>query len=205
MGAALTIGLTAATGIWKAKTEYDANKAQARQAQANADLAYQNAEKMDAQAHEQAQNNALNQEVKRRQMVQKQKEMENQVGASGLMMSGSNLSVLSDSQYNMMFDLGIDSYNGRQKVDNMFQQSTDYTNQGDIYAQQAKQYKKAAKMSIIKNALETGASIALAGAGSGAGSAGKAGKVSGSLDGKFHNALVKKANASGGFVHPRLP
>lgn len=175
MGAtAIAIGLTAATGIWKAKTEYDANKAQARQMQANANLAYQNAEKMDAQAHEQAQNNALNQEVKRRQMVQKQKEMENQVGASGLMMSGSNLNVLSDSHYNMMFDLGIDSYNGRQKVDNMFQQSTDYTNQGNIYAQQANQFKKAAKMSLIKNALETGASIALAGAGSG-GSAGKAG------------------------------
>lgn len=167
MGAtAIAIGLTAATGIWKAKTEYDANKAQARQAQANADMAYQNAQVKDTQAHEQAQNNALNQEVKRRQMAQKQKELENQVGASGLMMSGSNLSTLADSHYNMMFDLGIDSYNGRQKVDNIFQQSTDLYNQGDVYAQQAKQYKKAAKMSIIKNAIETGASVALAGAGS---------------------------------------
>ena len=159
------IGLTAATGIWKAKTEAEANEAQARQMQANADLAYQNAQVKDTQAHEQAQNNALNQEVKRRQLMSRQKELENQVGASGLMMSGSNLSTLADSHYNMMFDLGIDSYNGRQKVDNMFQQSTDYTNQGDIYSQQAKQYKKAARTSIIKNAFETGASIALVGSG----------------------------------------
>ena len=176
MGAtAITIGLTAAAGIWKAKTEYDANKAQAKQMQAQADMAYMNAEKLDTQAHEQAQNNALNQEVKRRQMVAKQKTLENQVGASGLMMSGSNLSALSDSHYNMMFDLGIDSYNGRQKVDNIFQQSTDMVNQGDIYKKQSEQYKKAARMSLIKNALETGASIALAGAGSGSSSAGKAG------------------------------
>lgn len=173
MGATAAIALTLASGIWKAKTEYDANKAQARQAQAQADMAYQNAQIKDTQAHEQAQNNALNQEVKRRQMVQKQKELENQVGSSGLVMSGSNLSTLADSHYNMMFDLGIDSYNGRQKVDNIFQQSTDLYNQGDIYAGQAKQYKKAAKMSLIKNAIETGASIALAGAG-GAGHASKA-------------------------------
>ena len=200
MGAtAIAMGLTAAVGAWQAKTEYDANKAQAKQMQANANIAYQNAEKMDAQAHEQAQNNALNQEVKRRQMVQKQKEMENQVGASGLMMSGSNLSVLSDSHYNMMFDLGIDSYNGRQKVDNIFQQSTDQVNQGDIYSAQANQFKKAAKMSLIKNAIQTGASLALMGASSGAGSAGKAGKAAGSA-GKAGSSSTKLVNTDYNYV-----
>lgn len=172
--AAIGIGLAAATGIWKAKTEYDANKAQAAQMQEQANIAYQNAQVKDTQAHEQAQNNALNQEVKRRQMAAEIEKQKNQLTSSGLTMSGSNISVLADSQYNMAFDLGIDSYNGRQKVDNLFQQSTDFTNQGDIYKKQAKQFKKAAKMSLIKNALETAGSIALAGAG-GAGSAAKTG------------------------------
>lgn len=190
MGAtALAIGLTAATGIWKAKTEYDANKAQARQAQAQADLAYQNAQVKDTQAHEQAQNNAINQEVKRQQLRAKEKAMENQVGASGLMMSGSNMSALADSHYNMMFDLGIESYNGRKQVDSLFQESTNYVNQGDIYAQQAKQFKKAAKMSLIKNAIETGASIAIAGAGGkGATKISKTGNVGkGGYIGKVNN------------------
>lgn len=201
MGAtALMIGLTAATGAWKAKSEYDANKAQARQMQQQADMAYMNAKAKDEQAHEQAQDNALNQEVKRRQMAAKIKEQENQLSASGLMMNGSNASVLADSHYNMMFDLGIDSYNGRTKVDNLFQQSTDYTNQGDIYANQANQFKKAAKMSVIKNVLETGASIALAGAGGGAGKVAKAknGIVSSSVDGKFHNAVQNLYKKVGG-------
>lgn len=173
MGAtAIAIGVAAASGIWKAKTEYDQNKAAARQAQANADIAYQNAQIKDDQAHEQGKNNALNQEVKHRQMAAQLSQQQNQVGASGLTMSGSNMRVLEDNQYNMAFDMGIDAYNGRQKIDDLFQQSTNYLNQGDIYKDQAKQYKKAARMSLIKNALETGASIALAGAG-GAGSASK--------------------------------
>ena len=169
MGAtAIGIGLAAATGIWKAKTEYDQNKAAARQAQANADMAYRNAEAKDEQAHEQAQNNALNQDIKRRQMQAKMAEEQNQMASSGLALTGSNARVLADSQYNMALDMGIDAYNGRQKVDNIFQQSTDLQNQGNVYAYQAKQYKKAAKTSLIKNALETGITIAMAGAGGGA-------------------------------------
>ena len=167
MGIAAAVGLTAAMGIWKAKTEYDQNKAAAAQANANAEIAYLNAEKKDEQAHEQAQNNALNQEVKRRQLMARQSENENSVNASGLMLSGSNLQALSDSHYNMMFDMGLDAYNGRQKVNNIFEQSTEFVNQGDQYKEQAKQYKKAARNSIIKNAIETGASIGMIYAGGG--------------------------------------
>lgn len=161
MGVAAAVGLTAAMGIWKAKTEYDQNKAAAAQAKANAEIAYLNADKKDEQAHEQAQNNALNLEVKRRQLMAKEKENENNVNASGLTLSGSNAQVLADNHYNMMFDMGLDAYNGRQKVNNIFEQSTDFVNQGDQYKEQARQYKKAARNSIIKNAIETGASIGM--------------------------------------------
>lgn len=115
MGVAATVALTAAMGLWQAKTEYDQNKAAAAQANANAEIAYLNAEKTDEQAHEQAQNNALNMELKRRQLMAKQSENENSVNASGLMLSGSNAQVLADNHYNMMFDMGLDAYNGRKK------------------------------------------------------------------------------------------
>lgn len=167
MGVAAAVGLTAAMGIWKAKTEYDQNKAAAAQANANAEIAYLNADKKDEQAHEQAQNNALNLELKRRQLMAKENENENNVNASGLTMSGSNAQVLADNHYNMMFDMGLDAYNGRQKVDNIFEQATEFMNQGDQYKAQAKQYKKAARNSIIKNAIETGASIGMIYAGGG--------------------------------------
>lgn len=178
MGAtAIAIGLTAATGIWKAKTEYDQNKAAARVAQQNAEIQYLNADKKETQAYEEAQNNALNQEVKRRQMAAKMAADVNSVGGSGMTMSGSNIRVLSDNQYNYMLDLATDAYNGRRKVDNLFEESTDFVNQGDQYKEQARQYKKAAKNSIIKNAIETGASIALMGVGGAGSAAGKAGSA----------------------------
>ena len=179
MGVAATVALTAAMGIWKAKSEYDQNKAAARQAEANAEIQYLNADKKESQAYEQAQNNALNQEVKRRQLAAKQAQDENSVNASGLTMSGSNVNVLADSQYNMMFDQAIDAYNGRQKVENIFQQSTDFVNQGDQYKEQARQYKKAARNSLIKNAISTGASIAMIYAGGGLSKAGDAAKETG--------------------------
>lgn len=198
MGAtAIAIGLTAAMGIWKGKTEYDQNKAAARVAQENAEIQYLNAEKKEAQGYEEAQNNALNQEVKRRQMAAKMAADVNSVGASGMTMSGSNIRVLSDNQYNYMLDLATDAYNGRRKVDNLFEESTNFVNQGDQYKEQAKQYKKAAKNSVIKNAIETGASIALMGVGG----AGSAAKTSAGLQDKVKTSLGRLASRTPGGIY----
>ena len=179
MGVAAAVGLTLATGIWKAKTEYDQNKAAARQASENAEIAYLNAEKEDQRGHQIAQENAMNDQLRRRQAAAKNAADINSVGASGISLSGSNMSVLADNNYNRMLDISIESYNAGKNVDSAFESSTNFVNQGDQLKKQAEQYKKAAKNSIIKNAIETGASLALMGAGSGAGKATKATKAGG--------------------------
>ena len=160
MGVGLMVGATLLGGLMQARAQRQQANAQARQAEVNAQIAYQNAEKLQSQAEETARNNALNQEQKRRQLQKKMGAQRAAVGASGLTMSGSALDLMAESQYEMERELAIDSYNNRQKVDNIFQNSTDYLNQGDIYNQNAKDYRKAGKRAAMNTMLQTAFTLA---------------------------------------------
>lgn len=204
MGVAAAVGLTLAAGIWKAKTEYDANKAAARQAEANATIADLNADKEQSRAYEIAKENNFNEEVRRRQAAARDAADVNSVGGSGLSLSGSNALVAADNHYNRMLDIGIESYNQGKNVDNAFESSTNFVNQRDQYKNQADQYKKAARNSLIKNAIETGASIGMMYVGGAGSAAGKATKTTGALRTKAQGSLGNLAKRSGGSFTPKV-
>lgn len=160
MGVGVMIGATLLGGYLKGRAARQQANAQAAQAQANADIAYNNAQRLQEQAETQAQNNAINEENKRRRLLQQQGQQRANIGAAGITASGSALAAMADSQFNMEQDLAIERYNGRQKVDNIFQQSTDSVNQGDIYAANARAYRKAGKRAMMNNMLQAGLSVA---------------------------------------------
>ena len=66
-------------------------------------------------------------------------------GASNVTMSGSALNVLASNQYMIDKDMAIKGYNNRQKVDDMFNTSTNYFNNGNQYYGNAESYKQAAR------------------------------------------------------------
>lgn len=160
MGVGVMIGATLLGGYLQGRSARQQANAQAAQAQANADIAYNNAQRLQEQAETQAQNNAINEENKRRRLLQQQGQQRANIGAAGITASGSALAAMADSQFNMEQDLAIERYNGRQKVDNIFQQSTDSVNQGDIYAANARAYRKAGKRAMMNNMLQAGLSVA---------------------------------------------
>lgn len=160
MGVGVMIGATLLGGYLQGRAARQQANAQAAQAQANADIAYNNAQRLQEQAETQAQNNAINEENKRRRLLQQQGQQRANIGAAGITASGSALAAMADSQFNMEQDLAIERYNGRQKVDNIFQQSTDNVNQGDIYAANAKAYRKAGKRAMMNSMLQAGLSVA---------------------------------------------
>ena len=160
MGVGVMIGATLLGGYLQGRAARQQANAQAAQAQANADIAYNNAQRLQEQAETQAQNNAINEENKRRRLLQQQGQQRANIGAAGITASGSALAAMADSQFNMEQDLAIERYNGRQKVDNIFQQSTDSVNQGDIYATNARAYRKAGKRAMMNNMLQAGLSVA---------------------------------------------
>ena len=160
MGVGLMVGATLLGGLMQARAQRQQANAQARQAEVNAQIAYKNSEKMQQQAEETAKNNAINQEQKRRQLVKRLGSQRAAVGASGLTMSGTALDLMAESGYEMEREFAIDRYNDRQKVDNIFQGSTDYLNQGDIFKQNAKDYRKAGKRAAMNTMLQTGFTLA---------------------------------------------
>ena len=160
MGVTATIISTLAGGWLMGRAEQRQYNAAAKQAEANAQIAYNNAEKLQAQGEEQSQNNAVNEENKRRRLAQLQGQQRAAIGAAGVALSGSALNAMSDSAYNQEMELAIERYNGRQKVDNYFQSSTDNVNQGDVYKQNAKDYRKAGKRAMMNSMLMSGLSLA---------------------------------------------
>ena len=139
--------------------ELDARLVCARVEQ-QAQIAYNNAAKLQEQGEQQAQNNAVNEENKRRRILQQRGRNIANVGASGVAMSGSALDFMADSEYNAEMDLAIDRWNGRQQVDQYFQNSTDNLNQGDVYKRNASQYRKAGKRAMMNSMLQSGLSLA---------------------------------------------
>lgn len=160
MGVGLAIGATLLGGWMQGRAQQQAAEAQARQAEANAQIAYNNSQKQQEQAEVQAQNNAMNEENKRRKIRAQQAAQRANIGAAGISATGSAMDVLADSYYNQEMDLAIDRYNGRQKVDNMLQASTDSLNQGDVYSKNAKDYRKAGKRAMMNSMLQAGLTVA---------------------------------------------
>jgi hypothetical protein len=154
------IGATLLGGYLQGRAARQQANAQAAQAQANADIAYNNAQKLQEQAEKQAQNNEINEENKRRRLLQLQGQQRANIGAAGITASGSALAAMADSQFNQEQELAFERYNARQQVDNIFQQSTDNLNQGDIYASSARAYRKAGKRAMMNSMLQAGLSVA---------------------------------------------
>ncbi len=160
MGVGVAIGATLLGGYMQGRAQRQAYEAQARQADQQAQIAYNNAAVLQEQGAQQAQNNAVNEENKRRRILQQRGRNIANVGASGVAMSGSALDFMADSQYNSEMELAIDRWNGRQQVDQYFQNSTDSLNQGDVYKRNASQYRKAGKRAMMNSMLQSGLSLA---------------------------------------------
>lgn len=160
MGVGVAIGATLLGGYMQGRAQRQAYEAQARQADQQAQIAYNNAAVLQEQGEQQAQNNAVNEENKRRRILKQRGKNIANVGASGVAMSGSALDFMADSQYNSEMELAIDRWNGRQQVDQYFQNSTDNLNQGDVYKRNASQYRKAGKRAMINSMLQSGLSLA---------------------------------------------
>lgn len=160
MGVAATIGATLLGGFMTGRAQQQQYNAAAQQAEVNAQIADQNADKLQAQAEEQSKSNTINEENKRRRMNAMLSQQRANIGASGIAASGSAASALADSAYNMETELAIERYNSRQGVENIFQQSTDLINQRDIYNQNARNYRKAGKRAFMNSMLMSGLSLA---------------------------------------------
>lgn len=160
MGVAATIGATLLGGYLTGRAARQQAEAQARQAETQAQVAYNNAEKLDRQAEQEARNNAINEENKRRRLQMLQGQQRANIGAAGITASGSALGMMADSAFNTEQELAVDRYNARQKVDNIFQASTDNLNQGDIYKRNAADYRRAGKRAMVNSMLQAGLSLA---------------------------------------------
>lgn len=160
MGVGVAIGATLLGGYLQGRAQQQAYETQARQAEQQAQIAYNNAQKLQEQGEQQAQNNAVNEENKRRRILQQRGQNIANVGASGVALSGSALDFMADSEYNAEMDLAIDRWNGRQQVDQYFQSSTDNLNQGDVYSRNADQYRKASKRAVMNSMLMSGLNLA---------------------------------------------
>ena len=147
-------------GFISGRAQQQQYNAAAQQAEVNAQIANQNADKLQAQAEEQSKSNTINEENKRRRMNAMLSQQRANIGASGITASGSAANALADSAYNMETELAIERYNSRQGVENIFQQSTDLVNQRDIYNQNARNYRKAGKRALMNNMLMSGLSLA---------------------------------------------
>lgn len=160
MGAAATIGLAVASGLWEGYSARKQANAQAEVAEANAKIAQDNANKMREQSEQLAANNAINEENERAKLRQRNAAARNAVGASGVAMSNSALDVMADNEYATAFQLAMNRYNGRQEVDALQNNATDYDNQANIYLQNAKDYRAAGKRAALGAYIKSGLTIA---------------------------------------------
>lgn len=195
MGVAATIGATLLGGFISGRAQQQQYNAAAQQAEVNAQIANQNADKLQAQAEEQSKSNTINEENKRRRMNAMLSQQRANIGASGITASGSAANALADSAYNMETELAIERYNSRQGVENIFQQSTDLVNQRDIYNQNARNYRKAGKRALMNNMLMSW--LSLAGSLYSPKSAGKQGASSSSSTPSVTTGATYQFNSSG--------
>ncbi len=160
MGVAGMIIGTLGSGWLMGRSQQQQAEAAAEQQERNAQIADRNADKLQDQADQQSQNNAINAENKRRRMSQIEGQQKASIGASGITATGSALTALTDSAYNMEAELGTDAYNGKQKVTSILDQSTDYVNQRNIYNANAANYRAAGKRAMVNSMLMSGFTLA---------------------------------------------
>lgn len=160
MGVTAAIITTVASGLLQARSQQQAYKAQAAQADANAKQMMQNAEKLDETAKQQDIANKINEENRRKMLQAKLGQQRARIGASGISLSGSAAEALMDSKDAMENELAIDAYNNRQKVDSIFQNQTNLVNQAEQYRTQAANYRAAGKQAFRTGMLQTAFSLA---------------------------------------------
>ena len=157
--------------------------------QMNADIMAKNSEDARKQAEETARTNALNAELEARNRRNRIGTQKANIGRSGLSLAGSALNAVNDTEEDIALQTAKDLFNGRQNVDKLFGQSTNFTNQKsqyeytrDVYRKNASDYREAGSRafmtSMLTGAIQTGIGIWGMG-GSAASSASKA-SVSGS-------------------------
>ena len=189
MGVVGTVIGTLGMAFMQGRAQQQQYEAQARAAEANAAIQQQNAEimaqnseKARQNAEETARVNAMNaeQERRRKQLIIGKQTAAG--GASGLTNSGSLANALADSQEAIDYDTMVGLWNGRQNVDKIFGQSTDFSNQSsqykyaaDVERQNASNYRAAGKRAFMTSMLSGAVSAGLGAWGAGSGSAAASG------------------------------
>lgn len=175
MGVVGTVLTTLGTAYISGRAQQQQYEAQAAQAEANARIQAQNAEIMRQNserarqnAEQTAQTNAFNAENARRQALLREGQQRARIGASGIRATGSAAAALADTRYAINQDTAAALYNGRQNVDKIFGQSTDFTNQAaqyqynsDVQNANAADYRDAGKRAFMSSML--GGAFSLAG------------------------------------------
>jgi len=155
--------------------------------QMNANIMAKNSEDARKQAEETARTNALNAELERRNRLSRVGAQKASIGKSGLSLAGSALNAVNDTEEDIAIQTAKDLFNGRQNVDKLFGQATNFTNQQaqyeytrDVYKKNASDYREAGNRafmtSMLTGAIQTGIGIW----GMGGSATSTASKVSGS-------------------------
>lgn len=157
--AGMIIGTLGAAWLQGRAAQEQANAA-ARQAETNAAIQENNARKTDEQARQMSEANKINAENERRRAMARMGQQRAAIGASGITATGSAANALADTQFDIDQQTGMALYNGRQNVDKLFQQSTDYTNQANIHRKEAGDYRKAGRRAMMTSLLGGAFSLA---------------------------------------------
>lgn len=156
MGVAATIVGTLFSSWMQGRAQQAQAEAAARQSEQNAQIAQMNADKAQETAERQSENNKINAENERRRALLRMGQQRAAIGASGITASGSAAAALADTGYAINEQTGMSLYNGRQQVDNMLQQSTDFQNQSNFHSANASDYRAAGRRAMM-NSMLTGA------------------------------------------------
>ena len=157
--AGLIIGTLGAAWLQGRAAQNQADAA-ARQAEANAAIQESNARQVDEQAKKLSETNKINAENERRRAMVRLGKQRAAIGASGITATGSAANALADTQYEIDEETGMALYNGRQNVENLFRQSTDHTNQANMYRKDAGDYRKAGRRAMMTSMLGGAFSLA---------------------------------------------
>ena len=156
MGVAAMVVGTLFSSWMQGRAQQAQAEAAARQSEQNAQIAQMNADKAQETAERQDENNKINAENERRRALLRMGQQRAAIGASGVTASGSAAAALADTGYAINEQTGMGLYNGRQQVDNMLQQSTDFQNQSNFHSTNARNYRAAGKRAMM-NSMLTGA------------------------------------------------
>lgn len=156
MGVAAMVVGTLFSSWMQGRAQQAQAEAAARQSEQNAQIAQMNADKAQEIAERQDENNKINAENERRRALIRMGQQRAAIGASGVTASGSAAAALADTGYAINEQTGMSLYNGRQQVDNMLQQSTDFQNQSNFHSANASDYRTAGRRAMM-NSMLTGA------------------------------------------------